>query len=891
MEVFSDQESIGHPLQVEIDAYKGTILSLFKKNVDKIPHHHAVKMGQDMLTYRELDILSDKIAATLIGQGLRPDIPVGILLPRSLEFIISIFGILKAGGGFVPMSPSDGEDRLIHIIRDCACPFLLTQKQYLKKNIDLFNTEIFEIELNGTGLNNIPDHPFHQKTIDPDNLAYILYTSGTTGLPKGAMIEHKNLFWLISNYVPTLGPGDRTLQSMSTTCDASIVEIFPALSGGATLVLWKDNFPEMFKKEKITHTCLTPSMAELVDPEDCTDLKNLVIGGEKLTEDVVKKFPSSVKIFNGYGPTECTVACSNTPILDPKRIHIGGKLNQAELYVVDPNNLNLCPTDQIGELLIGGKGVGRGYWNNSDLTAKKYIKNPFGDGIVYRTGDLVKWNNLGDLEYIGRADRQVKVRGHRLELDGVEGIINQFPGVTGSYLLVSNQNLMAYITPSSINLEQLNRHLEKNLPKHAMPFKFFFMENFPINAAGKVDVKKLPKFEEYQEVKENLPQNLSDLEMATLWNKILKLDNSIISLNDNFFELGGNSLSAIRLTHAIRKKFLNSTIQLELIYKNPSLKDFIESLDKVCAKNKTKNENTPFPFLDLIKTIPNSLYFVFAWIFPAIAFFLLVFKFPFLIFYYPFELVFFGIFGNKIHPIFQTFLNQINFDRFNFKEIEIVESVPLDNPKGIVLCFHPHGLMDIHAMALERYLFKKKIRFKSTFAEDLFWLPFNRTFLFLLGYVPAKKDIYKNLGLSEKNIFTTPGDVAEFLQFHKSSTIFLSSNKIFFKIALENGLTLLPIYAFDSEKCFTSYPQLHKFRDKLKLGVLPLAIPIFSGRFYLPIPFKTKSKIAIGSPIKIEKKENPNWKDIEECANLYASQLQHLYEKNKTKDAPPLNII
>ncbi len=891
MEVFSDQESIGHPLQVEIDAYKGTILSLFKKNVDKIPHHHAVKMGENVLTYSELDILSDKIAATLIGKGLRPDTPVGILLPRSLEFIISIFGILKAGGGFVPMSPTDGEDRLIHIIRDCACPFLFTQTQYLKKNIDLFNTEILEIELNGASLKNIPDHLFHQKTINPNNLAYIIYTSGTTGLPKGAMIEHKNLFWLISNYVPILGPNDRTLQSMSTTCDASIVEIFPALSGGATLVLWKDNFPEMFKKEKITHTCLTPSMAELVDPEDCTDLKNLVIGGEKLPEDVVKKFPSSVKIFNGYGPTECTVACSNTPIFDPKRIHIGGKLNQAELYVVDPNTLNLCTTNQIGELFIGGKGVGRGYRNNPDLTAKKYINNPFGDGIVYRTGDLVKWNNLGDLEYIGRADRQVKVRGHRLELDGVEGIINQFPGVTGSYLLVSNQNLIAYITPSHIKLESLKVHLEKNLPRHAMPSKFFFMEYFPINAAGKVDIKQLPKFEEYLEIKENLPQNPPDLEMAALWKKILKLDNLVISLNDNFFELGGNSLSAIQLTHAIRKKFLNSTIQLELIYNNPSLKGFIESLEKEYSGNKPKKENIQFPILDLIKTIPNSFYFVFAWIFPAITFFVLALKFPFLIYYYLFELVFFGIFGNRVYPIFQNLLNHINLDRFNFKKIEIIESVPLDNPKGMVFCFHPHGLMDIHAIALERYLFKKKIRIKSTFAKELFWLPFNRTFLFLLGFVPAKKDIYKNLSLSEKNIFTTPGDVAEFLQCHKASTISLSSNKIFFKIALENGLTLLPIYAFDTEKSFTFYPQLQKFRDKLKLGVRPLAIPFFSGRFYLPIPFKTNSKIAIGSPIKIEKKENPNWKEIEECVQLYASHLNHLYDINKTKEAASLNII
>ncbi len=890
MDVTSEVVSTNQHLEINVDNYNGTILSLFKNQVDKIPHQHALKMGDKTLTYQELDFLSDRLASSLISKGLKSDTPVGVLIPRSLEFIISIFGVMKAGGAFVPISPTDGDERLFHILRDSGCPFILTQTQFIPKNLDLVNTEIFEIELKNKELMGIPNLPFYPPKIYPKNLAYIIYTSGTTGLPKGAMIEHKNLYWLISNYIPVLKPGDRTLQSMSITCDASIVEIFPALSGGATLILWKGNFAEMFKEEKITHTCLTPSMAELVDPSDCIDLKNLVIGGEKLTEEVVKKFPKHVNIFNGYGPTECTVACSNTPIIDSKRIHIGGKLNLAELYVADPINLNLCTPNQVGELLIGGKGVGRGYWNNLDLTAKKFIKNPFGEGKVYRTGDLVKWNELGDLEYIGRTDRQVKVRGYRLELDGVEGIINQFSGVTGSFLLLSNQNLIAYITPANLNLEKLKSHLEKNLPKHAMPYRFFFMENFPINAAGKVDLKKLPKIEDHQEEKSNLPQTKSEIEMAAIWQKILKLGVQPISLDDNFFDLGGNSLNAIQLTHALRKNLLNKEIPLNLIYEFPRLKSYIKSLEGF-SSNSIEEVREPFPLIDFLKVLPSTLYFVFAWLTPAIVFCLLLLKFPWLIVYYLFELIFFGLFGKKIIPIFQLIKNKINLDKYNFNEIKISDPGLPDNLQKAVFCFHPHGLMDIHSQALERHLFKKNILFRSTFERKLFWLPFNRTFLYLLGYIPAVKENYKNLEFKKINIFTTPGDVAEYLLCNEPSTISLSSNKIFFKLAVENGLTLIPIYAFDTEKSFKFYPSLFKWRDKLQIGVQTLAIVPFSGRFFLPIPFKTQSKIVIGNPIKIERKDKPSWKDIENCAELYTSNLIKLYNENKSEDSPALKVL
>jgi len=682
---------------------------------------------------------------------------------------------------------------------------------------------------------------------------------------------------------------------MNPACDSSVGEIFPTLCNGATLILWEDNLSSTIKEEKITYITLTPSMADLVDPADCSYLKKIILGGEKLTPEIVNMFPKEVALYNGYGPTEGTVDASITRIYDANKIHIGGCLPHVRLYVV--NTLGkICGRGEAGELWIGGEGVGRGYFNRPELTQEKFTTNPFGDGRIYKTGDLVCWGPEGHLDFLGRIDRQVKVRGFRVELDGLEKLICSFPGVLGSHVVFKNGNLIAYVTSDSLNIRALKEFLDNQLPSYSVPSRFLNLEKFPINSAGKVDEKALPDVPLCSHKEGRIPYTELGMKMAGIWRENIdpkRLEKEFpIYLGSNYFDLGGNSLSAIKLTHAIRRKFLNPNIQLDLIYKNPLLAGYIKVIEEELKKEPPTVGDIPFPIFDLLKALPSTFYFVFAWLAPAIAFPFLVFKFPFLIFYYLFELVFFGLFGDKVPPIFQIIVNKINFDRFNFKEVKIVETFPLDNnSKGLVFCLHPHGLMDIHSLALERYLFEKKIRFRNTFAKELFLLPFNRTFLYLLGYVPAKKDIYNNESLSKKNIFTTPGDVAEFLQCHHPSTVSLSSNKIFFKLALQNGLTLLPIYAFDTEKSFKFYPQLHQWRDKLKIGVQTLAIPIFSGRFYLPIPFKIKTKIVIGSPIKLEKNENPSWEEIEKCVALYSSQLENLYNKNKTGDHPSLNII
>jgi len=308
------------------ECYENTVLYLFKNQVNLRPNHIAVQIGQTFLTYKELDEKSEEIAQGLITLNLKKDSIIAILLPRSLEMIVSIFGILKSGCAYVPLDPKDGVERVEHILNDTQTPVLITQKKYLESK---FHNSVLEIDLkkgdNWLKFINIapfeafespPCYPFK---IDPNSLAYVIYTSGTTGKPKGAMIEHQNLFAYLTNFLPAIDKNDRTLQSMSTTCDSSEAEIFPTLCNGGTLIFWEKDLSATIRKERITYTNLTPSMADLVKSEDCASLKKLIIGGEKLKPEILKRFPGHVDIYNGYGPTEATVDATVTKMNDPTK--------------------------------------------------------------------------------------------------------------------------------------------------------------------------------------------------------------------------------------------------------------------------------------------------------------------------------------------------------------------------------------------------------------------------------------------------------------------------------------------------------------------------------------------------------------------------------------------
>jgi len=871
--------------------YKGTFLELFKEQVKKFPDHPAVKIDTSILTYQELDNKSDYLAQVLTNKGISKDSLVGLFLPRSIEFIVGILGILKAGGAYVPMNPNDAKDRLEHILTDSGCTIVISKKNYPLPRFSKNSFDVINIKLDKLGAKNFT--PIC-KVIPVDSLAYVIYTSGTTGKPKGVMIEHQNLFSLLTIFTPKVVPQDRVLQCMSTTCDASVGEIFSVLSSGATLILWQGNDFRVLKKECITYLVSTPSMTELVDKEDCTHLKNLILGGERLEEKIVKRFPETVNIYNGYGPTECTFAASVTKVIDSKHIHIGKRLSNGQLYVVN-KDLQLCAEGEKGELLIGGEGVGRGYLNLNKLTAEKFIPNPFGEGRIYRTGDLVRWNK-NQLEYHGRIDRQIKLRGFRIELDGVERTLENYPGVERAYLSPLNGNLIAYITPKNVVIDELQSYLEKNLEYYARPYKIIPLENFPWNSSGKIDYKNLPIPTQLQAEIYNLPDEKEDKELAAIWRKILSpelgIDKYPISLDDNFFDLGATSLNVLKLLHLLRKKYRNFNIDLEMIYKNPTLKGLSQRLKNVeTGQFKSKQDVSKGAlFLTVLKVLPSTLYFVFGYLLPLYFFAIFSFLNPILWLFYLAELIISR--PLKINPPnFALYIkNNLGLDKLNFKKIDIVEEVPLENINNHIFCVHPHGLTDIHVYPIEKHLFKKGLKYRITFIKELFYFPFLRSILSLLGYIPALEKSYQWAKSKDLNILTTPGDVPEFLTSHHPLKAVLTPNLNFFKVALKTGMPLIPILTFNAHKSYKYYPLLFNYRNKLRYGAKLMPIQPFRGRWFLPIPFKVDLKIAFGTPIHFKTKQDPTWEEVEEAMELYKKSLQELFKRHAPENYPAMEI-
>lgn len=552
---------------------------LFTAQVAETPDNIALVFEEEELTYQELDRCSNELAAYLNSLGIKPEVRVGICCDRSIEMIVAFLAVLKAGGAYIPLDPVYPQERLDYIVEDSKISILLTQTKY-ESNFNNRNITIINLDNNSYrrfGETSLPNAP------TPDNLAYIIYTSGSTGKPKGVLIPHRGLTNLTEHKIKTcqVDSDSCVLQFFSFSFDASIPEIIMSLGCGAKLCLASpetllpgEGLLKLMRQQKVTHITITPSALATISAAELPDLKMVLVGGEAPSAELIKQWSQDRLFINAYGPTEVTVNasmvyCGNDRPTEPT---IAPSANK-QLYVCD-KHLQFVPVGVIGELHIAGVGLARGYLNRPELTAEKFIPNPFvetyhGTSLqqsrLYKTGDLACYLPDGRIKLLGRIDNQVKIRGFRIEPREIEILINQHPDVKVSVVTAledsrDDKYLAAYIVfkpnGKQNQISSVRNFLGDRIPTYMIPQTIIELEQLPLNANGKVNLKALPapkKAELQTGDRFVAPRNENEAKLVKIFAEILEIER--VSITNNFFELGGHSLLATKLVARLLEEF------------------------------------------------------------------------------------------------------------------------------------------------------------------------------------------------------------------------------------------------------------------------------------------------------------------------------------------------
>jgi amino acid adenylation domain-containing protein/non-ribosomal peptide synthase protein (TIGR01720 family) len=538
---------------------------LFEAQAARTPQALAVAFGEDVLTYAELDRRANRLAHHLRSLGVGPETRVGLCLERSLEVPVAMLAILKAGGAFVPLDPAYPPARLAFLLADAGIPLLVTQER-LADELPT-SAQLVCLDAEAEALARLPDSAPASATTG-ESLAYVIYTSGSTGTPKGALLAHRGLCntALAAASAQRFRSDSRILQFASLTFDASVWEVFSALLSGACLVLApREELPPdvplrtLLEKQAITAATLTPSVLAQLSEEGLPKLESIVSAGEALPPAVARRWSKGRTLLNAYGPTEVTVCASISGQVEPEHITIGRPLPNVELYVLD-GHLQPLPVGVPGELYVGGVGLARGYLGRPELTAERFVPHPFATepgARLYRTGDRVRFLADGQVEFLGRADEQVKVRGFRIEPGEVEAALLQHPAVREVVVIAREDVLVAYVTgdAQSLGSESLRAFLKERLPEHMAPSAFVHLETLPLTRNGKVDRKALPTPDARPSLTRELvaPRDTVEHTLASIWAEVLRLER--VGIHDNFFELGGHSLLATQAISRIRSAF------------------------------------------------------------------------------------------------------------------------------------------------------------------------------------------------------------------------------------------------------------------------------------------------------------------------------------------------
>lgn len=548
--------------------YDKCVHELFEAQVERTPEAIAVEADDRQLTYAELNERANQLARFLRRFGIGPDSLVGLCVDRSLEMIVGILGVLKAGAGYVPMDPTYPADRLAFMLQDANVFVLLTQSHLL----DQLPPH------NGPRLSLDTDWDVIAKErkdnlaagANPANLAYVIYTSGSTGKPKGVMIHHRGLVnyltWATETYEVAAGCGAPVHSSFSF--DLTITSLFAPLLVGRSIFLVADGIENLVEallaRDNYSLVKITPAhlraLAELMPADQVRGrVRALVIGGEALHMESLafwRTHAPLTRLINEYGPTETVVGCctyevaEDAPVSGP--VPIGTPVANSQLYVLDES---LQPVDkgETGELYIGGDGVGLGYLNRRQLTDDRFIPDPFSKncrGRLYRSGDLARFNDDGNLVYLGRIDNQVKIKGFRIELDEVETILNQCSGVRDCAVVAredttGEKRLVAYVVKDGTQTEvdELRKAMKNRVPEYMVPTTFVKMESLPLTTNGKVDRQTLPAPDRKQNgctEERATKHSQAEQTLMKIWAEVLKVEK--VGINDNFFDLGGDSI-------------------------------------------------------------------------------------------------------------------------------------------------------------------------------------------------------------------------------------------------------------------------------------------------------------------------------------------------------------
>jgi amino acid adenylation domain-containing protein len=594
---------------------------LFEHQVRIAPEAVAVICEDKKLTYGQLDRRANQLAHHLQKLGIGMESMVGVCMQRSPEMLVGLLGILKAGAAYLPLDPAYPKERLVFMIVDADVKVVVTQKEFKNRTPESSRHVCLDSDWEEIEKESSSDSP--ARATSPDNLAYVIYTSGSTGKPKGVLIQHRGVVNVIEASIKkfAINRGSRVAQLASLNFDASVLEIFSALLSGASLLLVDSlvlmSGPELgrlLRESGATTMAIPPSLLDLVPAGDYPALRSIVVGGEACTAEIAALWSGGRLFFNAYAPTEATIYSTLMLCAEEERRKptLGRPIQNMQVYLLDQHGQPAL-AGVPGELHIGGVGVARGYLNRPELTAEKFIPDAFSGkpgARLYKTGDLARFLPDNNLEFLGRTDHQVKVRGFRIELAEIETVLGEHPLVREVAVVAredapGDKRIAAYIVPrvgDAPAISDLRNHMKRRLPDYMLPSIFVVLESMPLTETGKIDRESLPAPEQSRPALEQsyaAPATALENIVAGIFGEVLKIER--VGVCDNFFELGGHSLLATRVVSKIRQIFAIE-LQVRKLFEEPT----VNGLASVILKNESARIERTAELLCEISTMSDD---------------------------------------------------------------------------------------------------------------------------------------------------------------------------------------------------------------------------------------------------------------------------------------------